>query len=55
MSIYETGWCWGCGKVIKSGLFCLKPRKCQEQYERKNDSKILKGKRAQYGIKGDTH
>lgn len=50
-----TGWCWKCGRAINIGLFCAKPKKCQEQYEKKQDSQIIKSKRAGYGITGSTH
>jgi len=52
MSIYETGFCWKCGKVCK-GLFCNK--KHQGQYEKKQAAEIMKGKRAGYGVAGSTH
>jgi hypothetical protein len=29
--------------------------KCQNQYERKQESCIMKGKRAGYGVAGSTH
>lgn len=52
----ETGFCWKCGRQIKQGLlFCLPPKKCKEQYERKQEDVIIKGKRAGYGISGSTH
>ena len=59
----KTGYCWRCGRVIKEPvfieigfdgyLFCCK--KHQEQYERMQESKIKKGKRAGYGLAGSTH
>lgn len=55
MALEETGFCWRCGRVIKGGLFCLKPKKCEEQYYRALDSKIHKGKRGGYGLAGSTH
>ena len=58
MSQYEnlekTGFCWKCGMPCgKDDLFCS--RKHQEQYEREQDRKIHKGKRAGYGLAGSTH
>lgn len=55
MSIYETGFCWECGAIIKQGLFCLKPKKCAEKHQRKTDSAIKKSKREGYGLAGSTH
>ena len=52
MSIYETGFCWECGRICK-GLFCSK--KHEEKYCRKLESQIKKGKRAGYGLAGSTH
>jgi len=49
----ETGFCWNCGKVIKNGEFCS--IKCSQQYQRKQDRQIRKGKRAGYGLAGSTH
>lgn len=52
--IQPTGTCWFCAHPCKEGeLFC-KP-KHEEQYRRKEERKIRKGKRAGYGIVGDTH
>lgn len=49
-----TGYCWKCGHPSKEKeLFCCK--KHQEQYERAEERKIRKGKRAGYGIVGSTH
>ena len=50
----ETGFCWDCEHICK-GLFCAKPKKCQDKYERKQDSGIKKGKRASYGVSGSMH
>jgi len=55
LNMEETGFCYGCGRQIKEGLFCPKPRKCEEQYNRRQDRQIIKGKRASYGITGSTH
>jgi hypothetical protein len=54
MSIYKTGFCWECGKICE-GLFCLKPKKCAEKYQRKLDGQIKKSKREGYGLAGSTH
>lgn len=51
-SLKITGFCWNCGKVCE-GKFCNV--KCQNQYERKMDTKIHKGKRGGYGLAGSTH
>jgi hypothetical protein len=51
----ETGFCWGCGRVISSGLFCLKPKKCEEKWRREQERGIKKGKRAGYGLAGSMH
>ena len=47
-----TGFCWKCGRVCER-LFCNV--KCQNQYERKQDAAIIRGKRAGYGVRGSTH
>ena len=51
----QTGFCWNCGRQLigEAGYFCNK--KCQEQYERKQNRQIRKGKRAGYGLAGSTH
>jgi len=49
----ETGFCWNEGKPIKQGLFCDK--KCERQYEMKQERLIKKGKKAGYGLAGSTH
>ena len=46
-----TGWCWRCGRVCE-GLFCPKPKKCEDIYYRNQERQILKGKRAGYGLAG---
>ena len=53
----ETGFCWRCGHIIPDGrgLFCPKPKKCEEQYRRNQDRQIKKGKRAGYGLAGSCH
>lgn len=48
----ETGFCWKCGLPTK-GLFCNK--KHEEQYNRKQENQIKKGKRKGYGVAGSTH
>lgn len=65
MSLKPTGFCWGCGVltgelnpnnsdiITRTKLFCSK--KHEEQYKRKQDRKIIKGKRAGYGLAGSTH
>ena len=63
-----TGFCWKCGKVLKPQKEWVSKNgcrmdyvdylsywcnvKCQNQYERKQESCIMKGKRAGYGVKG---
>jgi hypothetical protein len=62
-----TGFCWNCGKVLKPQKPWIEDKhilgfkdywcdeKCKNQYERRQDAKILKGKRAGYGLKGSCH
>ena len=58
MGIYETGYCWNCGRAILKGLFCEK-RHCKAAYERKigvaRSHAEKTGKRAGYGAVGSTH
>lgn len=53
VKIEKTGFCWKCGLPVKTGLFCNK--KHQEQYERAEERKIIRGKKAGYGARGSTH
>lgn len=48
----QTGFCYKCGRILigDAGYFCDK--KCEEQYKRKQEAGIKKGKRAGYGITG---
>jgi predicted nucleic acid-binding Zn ribbon protein len=56
MSLEPTGYCWGCGRTIDPGLlFCPKPRKCKEQYEKRQNAGVMKSKRDGYGAAGSTH
>lgn len=67
MSIFPTGFCWECGRlirpllktgqvaVIENELFCLSPRQCEEKYYRKQKREIKTGKRASYGVTGSMH
>ena len=47
-----TGFCWRCGRECER-LFCS--AKHQNQWERKQESGVIKGKRASYGARGSTH
>jgi hypothetical protein len=60
-----TGYCWECGRpLIKKifpaatidmeALFCVHS-KCEERYRRKQDAKVIKSRRAGYGVAGSTH
>ncbi len=51
----HTGFCWKCGLPIKQGLFCAKPKKCEDQYYRGQERQVKKGKKAGYGLAGSTH
>jgi hypothetical protein len=49
----HTGFCWRCGRQRGDKLFCNV--KCQNQYEREQDRYIIKSKRQEYGVAGNTH
>ncbi len=54
--LYPTSFCWNCGRPIAEGLlFCPAPKKCERQYEMKQERGIKKGKRAGYGLSGSCH
>lgn len=56
MALEPTGFCWNCGRQISEGLlFCPAPKKCENQYKKKQTAGIRQGKRAGYGAAGSMH
>ena len=54
--LYPCGSCWKCGRQMGPGiLFCVVPKKCEQQYNRDQERGVLKGKRAGYRLAGSAH